>query len=82
MSATVVAGDPAWLKNTRASSLGLKEIVGSKHEPNVREFFAEAGHPEIHNDEIPWCAAFANGMLRRAGYAGTGSLAARAPAVI
>jgi uncharacterized protein (TIGR02594 family) len=76
MSATIVAGDPAWLKNAR-ELVGLKEIVGSKHEPKVLEFFAEAGHPEIHNDETAWCAAFANAMLRRAGYAGTGSLAAR-----
>jgi hypothetical protein len=76
MSATTVAGDPAWLKNAR-ELVGLKEIVESKHEPKVLEFFAEAGHPEIHSDEVAWCSAFANAMLRRAGYAGTGSSAAR-----
>lgn len=68
--------DPLWLTNAR-KLVGLKEIVGSRHEPEVVEFFAEAGHPEIHDDETAWCAAFANAMLRRAGYAGTGSLAAR-----
>jgi uncharacterized protein (TIGR02594 family) len=73
---TIAAAEPVWLKNAR-QLLGLKEIVGSRHEPKVLEFFAEAGHPEIHNDETAWCAAFANAMLRRAGYAGTGSLAAR-----
>jgi uncharacterized protein (TIGR02594 family) len=73
---TQPAAEPLWLKNAR-SLLGLKEIVGSRHEAKVLEFFAEAGHPEIHDDETAWCAAFANAMLRRAGYAGTGSLAAR-----
>lgn len=68
--------EPKWAANAR-QLIGLKEIVGSRHEPKVLEFFAEAGHPEIHNDETAWCAAFANAMLRRAGYAGTGSLAAR-----
>jgi uncharacterized protein (TIGR02594 family) len=57
--------------------VGLKEIVGSKHEAKVVKFFEEAGHPEIHDDETAWCAAFANAMLRRAGYAGTGALNAR-----
>jgi uncharacterized protein (TIGR02594 family) len=68
--------EPLWLKNAR-HLVGLKEIVGSRHEAKVLEFFAEAGHPEIHNDETAWCDAFVNAMLRRAGYAGTGSLAAR-----
>jgi uncharacterized protein (TIGR02594 family) len=68
--------DPLWLTKGR-ELVGLKEIVGSKHERKVLDFFAEAGHPEIHDDETAWCAAFANAMLRRAGYAGTGSLAAR-----
>lgn len=70
------AVDPAWLKNAR-ELVGLHEIVGSRHEPKVLEFFKEAGHPEIHDDETAWCAAFANAMLRRAGYAGTGALNAR-----
>lgn len=70
------SAEPAWLGNARKLS-GLTEIVGSRHEAKVLEFFAEAGHPEIHDDETAWCAAFANAMLRRAGYAGTGSLAAR-----
>jgi uncharacterized protein (TIGR02594 family) len=70
------AVEPLWLKNAR-ELVGLKEIVGSRHEAKVLEFFKEAGHPEIHDDETAWCAAFANAMVRRAGYAGTGSLAAR-----
>lgn len=56
---------------------GLKEIVGSRHEAQILKFFAEAGHPEIHDDETAWCAAFVNAMLRRAGYKGTQKLNAR-----
>lgn len=76
MNSTIATTEPKWMANAR-QLVGLKEIVGSQHEKKVLEFFAEAGHPEIHNDETAWCAAFANAMLRRAGYAGTGSLAAR-----
>lgn len=68
--------DPLWLTKAR-ELVGLKEIVGSQHERKILDFFAEAGHPEIHDDETAWCAAFANAMLRRAGYAGTGALNAR-----
>lgn len=72
----VMSSEPSWLRNAR-ELVGLKEIVGSRHEAKVVAFFAEAGHPEIHDDETPWCAAFANAMMRRSGYATTGSLAAR-----
>jgi uncharacterized protein (TIGR02594 family) len=55
----------------------LKEIPGTKHNPAILDFFRDAGHPEVKDDETAWCAAFANAMLVRRGYAGTGSLAAR-----
>lgn len=59
------------------SLVGLKEIIGSKHEKKVLEFYAEAGNAWVHDDETPWCAAFVNSMLYRAGIKGTNSLAAR-----
>jgi uncharacterized protein (TIGR02594 family) len=68
--------EPSWLKLAR-ELVGLKEIVGSQHEAKVLAFYAEAGHPWVKDDETAWCAAFVNAMLRRAGYKGTGSLAAR-----
>lgn len=68
--------EPPWLAEAE-SLLGLKEIVGSKHEAKILEFFREAGHPEVHDDETAWCAAFAGAMLHRAGIAGTGALNAR-----
>lgn len=70
------AGEPAWMAEARAL-VGLKEIVGSKHEPRIVKFFADAGHAWVKDDETAWCAAFANAMLKRAGIEGTGSLAAR-----
>jgi uncharacterized protein (TIGR02594 family) len=70
-----VAAAP-WLTEAR-KFVGLKEIVGSRHEPKILEFFAEAGHPGIHDDETAWCAAFVGAMLRRAGYSSSGALNAR-----
>lgn len=69
-------GEPGYMVAAR-SLIGLKEIVGSKDEPKVVQFFAEAGHSWVKDDETPWCAAFANAMLARGGLKGTGSLAAR-----
>lgn len=57
--------------------IGLKEIVGSEHEPRVVEFFAEAGHSWVKDDETAWCMAFVNAMLVRGGWKGTGKLNAR-----
>lgn len=57
--------------------VGLKEIRGSKHEPEIVRFFKESGFPDVRDDETPWCAAFVNAMLLRAGYKGSGALTAR-----
>lgn len=65
-----------WLDEAR-KFVGIKEIAGSRNEAKIVRFFAEAGHPEIQNDETAWCAAFAGAMLRRGGYKNSGSLLAR-----
>ncbi|MBK8086018.1 MAG: hypothetical protein IPK28_20525 [Devosia sp.] len=39
--------------------------------------YAEAGFAGIKAASVAWCAAFKGAMLRRAGYQGSGSLAAR-----
>lgn len=70
------SSEPKWLVAAR-ELVGLKEIVGSRHEAKVLKFYAEAGHSWVKDDETAWCAAFANAMLGRAGIKGTGSLAAR-----
>ncbi len=64
-----------WMALARAQ-LGLKEIPGAGSNPDIIEFYTEAGMPQ-KADTVPWCAAFIGAMLKRAGYKGTGSLMAR-----
>lgn len=71
-----MSSEPLWLAKAR-ELVGLKEIVGSRHEAKILQFFAEAGHPGIKDDETAWCAAFVGAMLRRGGYSSSGALNAR-----
>lgn len=73
---TVQADDPAHLKEA-FRNLGLKEGKGAGNNPDVVAFFPEAGHPEVRQDSVAWCAAYANAMLKRSGIEGTGQLTAR-----
>lgn len=57
--------------------LGTEEWPGARHNPKVVSFFAAAGHPQIRDDETPWCAAFVGAVLGEVGVQGSGSLAAR-----
>jgi len=59
------------------SELGMREIPGERHNPKVVQMYADAGHPEIDNDETAWCAAAVGSWLERSGIPGTGSLLAR-----
>lgn len=45
--------------------------------PKIKKMFADAGHPEVVNDDVAWCAAFVGSCLKNTGYKNTGSLAAR-----
>lgn len=45
--------------------------------PKVIEYFRDAGHPQVKNDETAWCAAFVGAMLNRSGGKGSGLLTAR-----
>lgn len=65
-----------WMK-VAESYLGQKEISGSKHNPVIVKFFAEAGHPEIKNDDTAWCSAFTNAVMYESGWQGTKNLLAR-----
>ena len=67
---------PAWLSAAWAE-LGVREVKGSKNEARVLAYYREAGHGEVGNDEVPWCAAFMGAMLKRGGCEGSGSLMAR-----
>ncbi len=59
------------------SQVGTREIKGARHNPDVVNYFAEAGAPWVHDDETAWCAAFVGAMLKRGGVEGTGALNAR-----
>lgn len=49
------------------SKLGLKEIKGAEHNPEIIEMFAAVGHDKIQDDETAWCAAFVGWCLKSAG---------------
>ena len=67
---------PSWLALAWAD-LGVTETPGSEHTARVLAYYADAGHPEIKDDETAWCAAFLGACLERAGLASTRSLMAR-----
>lgn len=56
---------------------GTTEIVGKEHNVKVLEYFKDAGHEWVKDDETAWCAAFANAILHRLGLPTTGRLNAR-----
>ena len=58
-------------------SEGTWEWAGDDHNPKVLQMYVDAGHPEIRNDEVPWCAAFVGSVLARLGLKNTGSLLAK-----
>lgn len=72
---TVWPSDPQYLK-AAFSQLGLSEIAGPKHEKKVLAMYAASGHPEIIEDEVPWCAAFVGWSLVKGNLPNTGSLLA------
>ena len=67
---------PPWMPLAYAE-LGQHEIGGSRTNPKIAAYFRRAGHPEISDDETPWCAAFVGAMLEQSGIRGSRSLAAR-----
>ncbi len=56
---------------------GQKEVSGAVANPEIVAYFREAGHPEVHSDEVSWCAAFACACLERAGIKSPRTLLAR-----
>lgn len=56
---------------------GTYEWAGKDHNPVVLAMYADAGHPEIRQDEVPWCAAYVGSVLAKLGIQNTGSLLAK-----
>ena len=67
---------PPWLQAAWAE-FGVREIPGKEDAPEILRYFRDAGDMNVETEATPWCAAFLGAMLKRAGYAGTGSLLAR-----
>lgn len=56
--------EPSWLTEARKFD-GLREIKGSKHAPEIVQFWKDIKRGGIKDDETPWCAAFVGAMLER-----------------
>ncbi len=62
--------EPPWLFEAR-NLIGLQEIKGTKHAPDILRLWRDAGMGHILDDETAWCSAFVGGCLQRAGIVGT-----------
>lgn len=56
----------AWLAEAR-KHIGLQEIKGTKHHPEIVQFWKDIKRGGIKDDETPWCAAFVGAILERSG---------------
>ena len=57
--------------------IGLKEIPGPEHEPQIVAWGRDAGIGWWNNDEDAWCAVAVNGAMGNTGYPSTRSALAR-----
>src|SRR5262249_2211434 len=55
--------------------IGVKEYAGAADNPRIVEYLSSTnlGPSDQSNDETPWCSAFANWCVEKAGYEGTDS---------
>lgn len=69
--------DPYWLEIAR-SEQGVHEYADGDH-PRIIEYLQTVDTAAIGEltDEVSWCSAFVNWVMRQSGYAGTDSAAAR-----
>ena len=57
------------------TQLGLKEIVGNKHNPKILEYHKKTGG--FTSDEVPWCSSFVNWCCYNTGFERSGEANAR-----
>lgn len=69
-------GEPSWLVRAR-DAIGLKEIKGTQHEPEVLAMARDAHLGWIRDDETAWCAVFVCAMLERSRIVSPRNAAAR-----
>ena len=77
-TAETVSAEFPWYSIARAE-IGVREVTGSGNNPRIVEYLQSTtlGAPIASLDETPWCSAFANWCVERAGHAGTDSAWAR-----
>ena len=56
---------------------GLKEVPGTKNNPEIMKYFDIGGHTWVQGDETAWCSAAMNWVANEAGYEYSGKLNAR-----
>jgi len=59
------------------SQIGVKELLGAKHNESILNYFESIGHKWVTTDETAWCSAFINWAAKTAGFEYTGKLNAR-----
>lgn len=59
-----------WLVEAR-KHIGLMEIKGAKHAPEIVQMWKDIKRGGIKDDETPWCAAYVGAMLERVGIKST-----------
>lgn len=67
--------NPRWFDIARAE-LGVSEIPGPSHNPRILEYQQTVKYG-AKDDETPWCSAFVNWCMTKAGIPGTNNAAAR-----
>lgn len=63
--------------NIALSQVGVKEIVGRKHNPIIVNYAKEIGHSWVTTDETAWCSIFANWVAKKSGLKHSNKLNAR-----
>lgn len=66
-SLVAAATEPAYITEAR-KHIGLREIVGTKHNPIILGFWKLLGRP-YKDDETPWCGGFVGYCIAKAGLA-------------
>ena len=61
---------PSWIVQAERF-IGLKEIKGSEHNPEILQWWKDIKRGGIKDDETPYCAAFVGAMLERSGIKST-----------
>jgi uncharacterized protein (TIGR02594 family) len=56
---------------------GMKEVFGTKSNPEILAMFSEIGYDWVQDDETAWCSASLNYFCKKLGYERSGKLDAR-----